>query len=85
MNQTTTNLTIIIAAVLLLSTTAYAAGVAINETGDQPAASAMLDVQNTTKGFGNTGIGQTAPTSKLDVGGAALAAQLLGTLLPTTA
>ena len=51
MQKTTVTLTIIIAAVMLLSATAHAAGVAINETGDQPAASAMLDVQNSTKGF----------------------------------
>jgi hypothetical protein len=50
MNKTTAKLTII-AAALLLSTTAHSAGVAVNETGNQPDASAMLDMQNSTKGF----------------------------------
>ena len=41
----------IIAAALLLSTTAHAAGTAINETGETPHASAILDAASTTKGF----------------------------------
>ena len=40
-----------VAVFLLLTSTAHAAGVAVNETGNQPDASAMLDVQSTSKGF----------------------------------
>ncbi|MBV5339336.1 MAG: tail fiber domain-containing protein [Deltaproteobacteria bacterium] len=50
MHTTTTKLTII-AALLLFSTTAHAAGTAINETGETPHASAILDALSTTKGF----------------------------------
>jgi hypothetical protein len=50
MRITTTKLTII-AAALLLSTTVHAAGTAINETGEMPDASAILDARSTTKGF----------------------------------
>ena len=50
MTTTTTKLTIIVAA-LLFSTTAFAAGTAINETGEMPDASAILDARSTTKGF----------------------------------
>ena len=41
----------IIAALLLLVTTAHAAGTAINETGEFPDASAILDVRSLTRGF----------------------------------
>ena len=50
MTTTTTKLTIIVAA-LLFSTTAFAAGTAINETGEMPDASAILDARSSTKGF----------------------------------
>ena len=50
MHKTTTKLTII-AAVLLFSTTAHAAGTAINETGEMPDVSAILDAHSLTKGF----------------------------------
>jgi hypothetical protein len=50
MNTTTTKLTII-AAALLLSATVHAAGTAINETGEMPDASAILDARSSTKGF----------------------------------
>ena len=50
MNIITIKLTLV-AVVLLLSATVFAAGVAINDTGDQPDASAMLDVQSSSKGF----------------------------------
>ena len=50
MHTTTTKLTII-AAALLFSTTAHAAGTAINETGETPDASAILDARSSTKGF----------------------------------
>ncbi len=47
---TTTKLTII-AAAMLLATTAHAAGTAINETGEMPDASAILDARSENKGF----------------------------------
>ncbi|MBV5339335.1 MAG: tail fiber domain-containing protein [Deltaproteobacteria bacterium] len=47
---TTTKLTII-AALLLFSTIVHAAGTAINETGEMPDASAILDARSETKGF----------------------------------
>ena len=50
MKTTTTKLTII-AAALLLSTTAHAAGTAINETGEMPDPSAILDARSETRGF----------------------------------
>ena len=42
---------ILIALALLISTSAHAVGTAINETGDPPDPSAILDVQSTSKGF----------------------------------
>ena len=50
MTKTTTKLTII-AAAILLATTAHAAGTAINETGEMPDASAILDARSVTRGF----------------------------------
>jgi hypothetical protein len=50
MNTTTIKLITFVAA-LLLSATVHAAGTAINETGEMPDASAILDARSTTKGF----------------------------------
>jgi hypothetical protein len=43
-----------VAVALLFFTTAHAAGTAINESGEAPHSSAMLDVQSVTKGLLHT-------------------------------